>query len=128
MTEAGGGGTLALRRFSAALGIFIVVLCGAACQSGSGASSEQPTFDYVIPAGAGDRIDAGEPLAILPEELNAKLDETIQIVNLDDRAHVVGPWFVGAGVTLRQRFTVAGVFDGSCSVHPSGGFTVVVTE
>ncbi len=100
---------------------------GTACGTDSGeAGREQPTFDYVIPAGAGDRIDAGEPLDILPGELIADLDETIQIVNHDDRAHLVGPWFVGAGETLRQRFNVAGVFAGDCSIHPSGEFTVTV--
>ncbi|MEP1125336.1 MAG: hypothetical protein ABJH68_15740 [Ilumatobacter sp.] len=100
---------------------------GTSCGTDSGeGGAEQPTFDYVIPAGTGDRIDAGEPLVILPSELVANLDETIQIVNHDDRAHLVGPWFVGAGETLRQRFNVAGVFAGGCSVHPSGEFTVTV--
>lgn len=80
----------------------------------------------MIPAGAGDRIERGEPLDILPRELVAQLNETIIIVNQDDQAHLLGPWFVGAGETLRQRFTTAGVFEDECTVHPSGQFTVVV--
>lgn len=118
-----------IRRAVATLGLALLVFVATACGSRSSEGGpEQPTFDFVIPAGAGERIDAGEPLEILPAELVAELDETIQIVNEDDRAHLVGPWFVGAGETLRQRFNVAGVFTGSCSVHPSGGFTVTVNS
>lgn len=100
----------------------VVVGCGRSDASGP----DQPTYSFVIPAGAGDRIEQGEPLDILPRELVAQLDETIIIVNEDDQAHLLGPWFVGAGETLRQRFTTPGVFEDNCTVHPSGQFTVVV--
>jgi plastocyanin len=46
--------------------------------------------------------------------------ETIEIVNEDDRGHLVGPFFVGAHETLTQRFTAPGEFIGACTVHPSG--------
>jgi hypothetical protein len=98
----------------------------AGCGSDDTGGPEQPTFSFVIPAGAGDDIENGKPLDILPRELIAQLNETIQIVNNDDQAHFLGPWFVGPGETLRQRFTEAGVFEGACTVHPSGEFTVVV--
>ncbi len=103
-----------------------LALALAGCGGGEEQRSTDPTFSYVIPAGAGERIEAGEPLDILPRELVAELNETIQIVNNDDQAHALGAWFVGPGETLRQRFTTAGVFEGACSVHPSGNFTVVV--
>jgi hypothetical protein len=104
----------------------IVGLAAAGCGGSEDAGPEQPTYSYVIPAGAGDRIEQGEPLDILPRELVAQLDETIIIVNEDDQAHLLGPWFVGAGETLRQRFTTPGVFEDKCTVHPSGQFAVVV--
>lgn len=103
-----------------------VVLLLGACGGDDATTGEEPTFSYVIPAGAAYDIENGKPLDILPGELNARLNETIQIVNNDDQAHLLGPWFVGAGETLRQRFTELGVFDGECSVHPSGEFTVIV--
>lgn len=102
--------------------VLVTVGCGGREESGP----EQPTYSFVIPAGAGDRIDEGEPLDVLPRELVAQLDETVIIVNEDDQAHLLGPWFVGPGETLRQRFTQEGVFEDSCTVHPSGKFTVVV--
>jgi hypothetical protein len=104
----------------------IVGLAAAGCGGSEDSGPEQPTYSFVIPAGAGDRIEQGEPLDILPRELVAQLDETIIIVNEDDQAHLLGPWFVGAGETLRQRFTTEGVFEDKCTVHPSGQFTVVV--
>ena len=84
-------------------------------------------FAYVIPAGAGEALDAGEPLEILPAELDAEVGQVIEIENEDDRGHLVGPFFVGAGETLRQRFSSPGVFTGECTVHPSGQITLTVT-
>ncbi len=101
-------------------------LAAAACGGSDAAGPEEPTYSFVIPAGSADRIEQGEQLDILPRELVAQLNETVIIVNEDDEAHLLGPWFVGAGETLRQRFTTEGVFEDNCSVHPSGKFTVVV--
>lgn len=84
-------------------------------------------YDYTIPEGAGLAIDAGEPLDILPAELDAKVGQVIRIVNNDDRGHVVGPFFVGANETLTQKFRSAGEFSGECSVHPSGRIVLKVT-
>jgi hypothetical protein len=84
------------------------------------------TYDYVIPAGSGERIDAGEPLDIFPRELTVHVGEVIRIANLDDRGHTVGPFFVGANETLLQTFTSPGEFEGECSVHPSGEMILTV--
>lgn len=84
------------------------------------ASDDAATYTYTIPLGAGEALDAGTPLEILPAELNAHVGESIEIVNLDDRGHSVGPWFVGEGETVRQEFTSPGTFEGTCTVHPSG--------
>ena len=83
---------------------------------------------FVIPAGAGEAFDRGEPLEILPGELTVAVGAVIEIVNQDDRGHLVGPFFVGAGETLRQRFASPGEFVGVCTVHPSGELVLVVHE
>lgn len=85
-------------------------------------------YDFVIPAGSGERIDAGDELDIFPTELRAQVGETIRIVNDDDRGHLVGPFFIAAQSTLTQRFASAGRFIGTCSVHPSGDFVLEVSE
>ena len=112
-----------------------LVLVLAACSSpeegglfvddGSGGSAD---YQYTIPPGAGEALDAGEPLEILPPELQVKVGEVIEIVNEDNRGHLVGPFFVGKGETLRQRFSSPGEFIGQCTVHPSGQFELVVTD
>lgn len=54
------------------------------------------------------------------------MGEVIEIVNEDDRGHLVGPFFVGANETLTQRFASEGTFIGNCTVHPSGEITLTV--
>ncbi|MEM7091616.1 MAG: hypothetical protein AAF567_01335 [Actinomycetota bacterium] len=84
-------------------------------------------YDFTIPSGAGEALDAGSPLEILPARLDARVGESIRIVNEDDRGHLVGPWFVGAGQTLTQTFASPGEFIGECTVHPSGQIRVIVS-
>ncbi len=90
-------------------------------------SVDAATYEYVIPLGAGEALDAGTPLEILPAELEVRVGETIRIVNHDDRGHSVGPFFVGAHETLTQQFSSPGEFEGICTVHPSGEFVLVVS-
>lgn len=85
-------------------------------------------YTYLIPAGTGEAIDAGEPVEIVPADMAVKVGETLELVNEDDRGHIVGPFYVGANETLRQEFTSPGVFEGVCTVHPSGQVVVTVTE
>lgn len=92
----------------------------------SGDEAQAATYEYVIPVGAGEALDAGEPLEILPAELQVQVGESIRIVNEDDRGHTVGPFFVGANETLTQRFSSPGEFVGVCTVHPSGEIVLTV--
>jgi plastocyanin len=87
---------------------------------------DSATFEYVIPVGAGEALDAGTPLEILPAELEVRVGDTIRIENQDGRGHTVGPFFVGANETLTQRFSTPGEFEGVCTVHPSGQLVLVV--
>jgi len=111
--------------------VFAVAACGGddpaqPSTEQAGAELDAATYEYVIPLGAGEALDAGEPLEILPAELEVRVGETIRIVNEDDRGHAVGPFFVGAEETLTQRFSSEGEFVGICTVHPSGEFVLVV--
>jgi plastocyanin len=91
-------------------------------------STAAPDYRFVIPPGAGEALDRGEPLEILPGEMQVTVGEIIEIVNEDDRGHLAGPFFVGAGETLRQRFASPGEFVGECTVHPSGQLVLEVSE
>jgi hypothetical protein len=94
-------------------------------QEGAGLDAD---YRYVIPAGSGEAIDRGEPVEILPAALTVRVGEVIEIVNHDDRGHLIGPFYVGAGETLRQRFSSAGTFIGVCTVHPSGELELRIVE
>ena len=110
----------------------LLIAATAACGSDpDGIQLEEATtpadYSFTIPEGAGEAYDRGEPLEILPAELDVSVGDVIEIVNHDDRGHLVGPFFVGAGETLRQRFASPGEFVGVCTVHPSGELALVVT-
>ena len=117
-------------------GVVMMVLAIAACGSDAGREAlvvEDPTaveadYEYVIPFGTGARFDAGEVVEILPGEMTVRVGEVMRIINQDDRQHLIGPFFVGAGETLTQRFASAGEFTGICTVHPSGEFVLTVEE
>jgi hypothetical protein len=118
-----------VRFFALGAGLAVLaVACGASeaaplFQPDPGAAAD---YSFVIPLGAGEAIDRGEPLDVLPAALVATVGEVIELVNHDDRGHLVGPFFVGAGETLRQRFSSPGEFIGTCTVHPSGEFELTV--
>lgn len=95
---------------------------------GTALGVQNATYEYTIPIGSSDRLAAGEPVDILPGSLTARVGQTIKIVNEDRRGHSVGPWFVGANETVVQEFTTAGLFEGVCTVHPSGAFILEVVE
>lgn len=114
---------------------FVVTVLGLALLgSGCGGTDTFRTADaateadlrFVIPAGAGLAADRGEPVEVLPATLDVRVGDVIEIRNDDDRGHLVGPFFVRAGETLRQRFASAGRYEGACSVHPSGEIAITV--
>jgi len=83
-------------------------------------------FHFEVPEGYSDTplVDR-EPL--LPARLEATVGQTIRIENHDRHGVAVGMFWVGPGETLTQRFSSPGTYTGSCDVHPSGTFTLVVT-
>ena len=121
-----------MRRLVALLAIALLV---AGCGSSESdplfrddGSDAAPDYSYTIPAGTGEAIDRGDSVDILPQELIVQVGEVLELINLDSRGHLVGPFFVGRGETLRQRFNATGTFIGECSVHDSGEIVLTVVE
>lgn len=105
----------------------VVAACGGPDSLFSPESAAAPAdHRYVIDPGTGARIDAGEQVDILPATLEVHVGEVIEIVNLDDRGHLVGPFYAGAGETVRQRFASEGTFIGECTAHPSGMIEITI--
>lgn len=88
----------------------------------------QPTqLTYVIPAGTGTRIDAGEQVELIPTQLDLKVGDSMVVTNQDSRTHVVGPFSVRAGETITYNFSRPSVYKGECTVHTGGEVTITVT-
>ena len=124
--------TLAVLAPIVAVGAFLI-----ATLAGGDDTPDRPTIsaaddgvvadhEFVIPAGTGDRIDAGELVEIVPAELVVSVGDVLRIINEDDRGHAVGAFFVARGETLTQTFQSPGELSGDCSIHPSGSFTLTV--
>ena len=77
--------------------------------------------EFVVPAGAGAMLDAGESIEVLPRDLEVRVGDRIVVINRDGRAHEVGPWTVPAGDTFAFRFKEVGRYDSHCSLHQGGG-------
>ncbi len=86
----------------------------------------EATHTYLIPLGTGDRVAEGLPVDVLPDRLIAHVGDVLRITNDDDRGHLIGPFFVGAGQTLTQRFDSVGQLVGVCAIHADGRFELEV--
>jgi hypothetical protein len=86
------------------------------------------TYEYLVPDGTGERLDAGDTIELMPQTLFVKVGESIYIENQDDRDYTVGPFFVAAGQSLAMRFNAVTVLSGECLMNPSGQFEIVVQD
>ncbi|MCU0259631.1 MAG: hypothetical protein MUE78_01300 [Ilumatobacteraceae bacterium] len=112
------------------LGAPALVACGESEPTRPGIAAQPeatpPDVEFIVPYGTGEKIDAGEPVELMPDDLTMQVGETIRITNLDNRGHVVGVFYVGANEVLVQKFTSPGVLSGECSLNDSGTFTLTV--
>jgi len=123
----------------AAIAAIIVIAASATASCGGDAGPTRPGInaapadaapdhDYLIPAGTAQLLASGERIEIVPAELNVRVGDVLRIVNEDDRGHIIGAFYVGAGETLVQTFSSPGELSGECSVHPSGSFVLTVSK
>ena len=106
----------------AALGLVAVVVSGGTEE----ASPSPPAYSVVVPPGTGARVAAGEPVELLPSDLQLPVGTELVIENQDVETQEVGPFVVRAGETLRHRFATRGIYSGACTVHPDGQITITV--
>lgn len=85
------------------------------------------TREIVIPAGTGERVDAGEVVDAVPSTIEMSVGDTLVLVNEDNRPHVVGPWTVLPGTEFSYTFAEIGSFSGACSAHPDNTVRIVAT-
>lgn len=99
------------------------VFAWAILQGGDGGAE---THVYVVEAGTGSRLDAGEAVELMPTEVRLSVGDTLVIRNDDDRDYTVGPYTVRAGEELTQTYYSPQVLVGECSLSGSGEVQIIV--
>lgn len=74
--------------------------------------------NYVIKAGTYQRLLRGEILDVFPRELEVHVGDEIVIENQDSFNHMIGPFGIRAGETLRHVWASAGAIEGECTFIP----------
>lgn len=93
----------------------------------SGGGDRQPvTYRYVIPAGTGDRLAAGEQVEIVPARLVVHVGDRLLLRNKDDVQHHMGPLLVDPNGLLSMSFSDEGTIQGVCTLNEAGQAKIVV--
>lgn len=79
------------------------------------AVSDGADYEVVIPPGTAALAAGGQNVEFFPEGFTMKVGETLRIRNIDNASATLGPFVIGPGETLTQRFTQAGEIEGYCS-------------
>ncbi len=89
-----------------------------------------PEHQYyvVIPQGTRVLMQQGQAHDVIPSllQFNVKGLNTLVIQNNDVVDHVIGPYLVKAGETVRQTFTQPAVYQGKCSANTRATIKIVV--
>lgn len=82
----------------------------------------------VIPQGTQMLMRTGQGADVIPPEIRLSLNgqNTLVIRNDDIADHTVGPFFVRAGETVRQEFTRAAEFVGTCTISHGAEVSILV--
>jgi hypothetical protein len=104
----------------AALVLLLVVFVG------GGTDREPKTFRFVIPAGTGDRIAAGEEVEIVPSRLVVHVGDRLLLRNKDDAQHHMGPLVVDPNGLLSMNFSDEGTIEGVCTLNGAGTAKILV--
>lgn len=79
------------------------------------AVSDGADYEVVIPPGTAALAAGGQNVEFFPEGFTMKVGETLRIRNIDNASATLGPFVIGPGETLTQRFTQPGEIEGYCS-------------
>ena len=85
-------------------------------------------IELAIPAGAADRVAAGEEAPGIPEEMVFVNGDTLLVKNEDRVNHELGPLYIPAGQTASLFLGEANNFTYSCSFRPSQYLNLTVRE
>ena len=106
------------------IGIGLITSCG---QSNVRVVEPTGVIDrYVVVAGTYQRVLRGEIVQIIPRTLEVHVGDEIIIENQDNVTHMIGPFNVRSGETLRHVWASAGTIEGDCTFIPDQKVTIRV--
>ena len=121
--------TTPVRRSSRALLLLAVlgVLLLAGIVAVAIASDDSPPVVSIdVPAGTGSLLDSGEVVEVVPSILRVEAGGAVEVVNADERLHVLGSLRADAGETARLAFPSEGRYILATSLRSDGQVTVLV--
>jgi len=77
------------------------------------------TIELVIPAGTAEKVDAGQEVVSIPEEMVFVLGDVLEVVNHDSVSHQLGPVWVPPGSKGTMVMDIAREVSYSCSFSTS---------
>lgn len=116
-------------RIAALVGAFallVAVLVLAVVVFSGGGDRPPTTYRYVIPAGTGDRLAAGEQVEIVPARLVVHVGDRLLLRNRDDVQHHMGPLLVDPNGLLSMNFSDEGTIEGVCTLNDAGKAEIIV--
>lgn len=109
-----------------AFGLLVAALVLAVVVFSASDPREPQTFRYVIPAGTGDRVSAGENVEIVPARLVVHVGDRLLLRNKDDVQHHMGPLLVDPNGLLSMNFSDEGTLEGVCTLNEAGQAKIIV--
>lgn len=104
-----------------------VVVAAALLLSGSEKATPR-TIVITIPSGTAALVARGKDPHVVPQKIRGAVGDTLEIVNNDRVSHTVGPFLVAAHQRIAFPLRRAGVFTGSCSLHPNDRIALIVRQ
>ena len=73
------------------------------------------TIELVIPAGTARQVEAGEKVVSIPSEISFVVGDVLEVKNMDDVNHQLGPVWVPPGASARLEMKQAEKMAYTCS-------------
>ena len=121
----------AQRRTLLLIGVVLLVgaWAGTGC-AGSSSTTVTPTgvvYEVVVPAGTYEEVNRGTLVDLLPPIINAKVGDEFVVINEDKVTHIIGPFSVRPGETLRHIWATPAIIQGECTVLVGDQVQIIVT-
>lgn len=113
-------------RYVLVAGVLAVAVLAALGAVALGGSRDPVTHRYVIPAGTGARLEAGERIEVFPRVLRVRVGDRLVVRNEDDRRHHAGPISVDPGSRMEMTFGRAGELRGECTLNVARTYRIIV--